>query len=118
MRLVTTFKQQTNIQRADGSKYWNNLKTAQSTRTSTNASLFSTPSFQEVLTKMLMLKLPICYSTRVQVVLTRKEIKKKKKKVDKVLDKLGQMIYNIIINNERKINKFWEKENDKSKNKH
>ena len=43
----------------------------------------------EVLAKMLMLKLPICYSTKVQVVLTRKEIKKKKKKVDKVLDKLG-----------------------------
>ena len=46
---------------------------------------------------MLMLKLPICYSTRVQVVLTRKEIKKKKKKVDKTIDKSGQMIYNIII---------------------
>lgn len=51
----------------------------------------------EVLTKMLTLKLPICYSTRVQVVLTRKEIKKKKKKVDKTIDKSGQMIYNIII---------------------
>lgn len=50
----------------------------------------------EVLTKMLMLKLPICYSTRVQMVLTRKNTKRKKK-VDKTIDKSGQMIYNIII---------------------
>ena len=46
---------------------------------------------------MLMLKLPICYSTRVQVVLTRKEIKKKKKKVDKILAKKRNLLYNIII---------------------
>lgn len=50
----------------------------------------------EVLTKMLMLKFPICYSTRVQMVLTRKNTKRKKK-VDKTIDKSGYMIYNIII---------------------
>lgn len=50
----------------------------------------------EVLTKMLMLKLPIYWSMCVQMVLTR-EKNKKKKKVDKTIDKSGQMIYNIII---------------------
>lgn len=43
-------------------------------------------------------------------------IKNTKRK--KIVDKRKNVIYNIIINNERKINKFWEKENDKSKNKH
>lgn len=50
------------------------------------------------------------------VVEQMESIKNTKRK--KIVDKRKNVIYNIIINNERKFNKFWEKENDKSKNKH